>query len=1086
MCDDGTLDDYPSVLDLGDQILITWSSAEQVFDETATAEDALKSLNIEAVFFDKTTKTLGTTEHVTKTTDEDYTADLFPYAAYDSETDKLILYYTKTEYQDLETLSDFSTAASVNAYLFYDMAKGEWCNTGSEYDDSELPGLTEEQKETYREQWYGQRFLDLRINANDTQLPRVVDTSAISYNGLGVFAWTIDWDRDLTTVNDRDVFFQIYNFSENSFTHIIRATKDSGCYVLPKLVRSQNATYLFYGVQDESTGGGQIVYFNISDIISNNNFTKVTENGASYYELKTIAPEITDVPEPDGSTSTIASREVYLTPKVATSIGNLTEFDVLVDDDGEMYVVWTDMAESAREIFVSSYSSTDTGISSDITEPEDSDAQTYADGNDTEVFWSAPYQLTNAGGTTFYNGIGATVLDGKLCIAAGKGDYKNEEMADFVLISHTPGSEIVVSDLTVDAVHPTAGDAVTATVTLYNDGLLTSGSNTAVTFSINGEEAATETLVRSIPGASTQTISTVLTIPEADSVTITAAANGTSDSVTLENKAVPAGENCTIDSYGDLYSEDNCMATAVLTNSGNLPTGDVTLTLSAGDTVLAQQSIQGLKVGEVREVSLLANIPDQAFTMVEDTGKADVTFSAAADGETFFTETTTVKKAFDLEAITLLEQVTDITFQNEGVYTVKPFSETEIQPTISGVDEDSMMVQWLESSNESVASIGYGNEINAYDTGTATITGIVVPATEKITVSNYGVAEAIDWQNVIPADQQIFVTAEVKVQQTSTGPSTSTDTSKPSTEVTTTEDGTTIKVETKADGSTVTTTTAPNGASTTETVTADGTVTVDAVLTEKALESTPVLLPMNPADASAKPVISVSLPEGTEEVSIVVPVSDIAPGVAAAVIGSSGEKNILPFSVPVEDGLLLTVSDNTTFVVEDYSSSFADVAKDAWYADSIAFTTARGLFNGTSNTTFGPDESMTRAMLMTVLARLDGCDTTAGATWYEAGITWAMNEGISDGTAPHSSITREQLVTMLYRYFGEPDVTGNLAAFQDADQVSDWAADAMIWAVEIGLITGTDNGSLAPDAPAQRAQVSTILMRYLTYMMKGE
>lgn len=96
----------------------------------------------------------------------------------------------------------------------------------------------------------------------------------------------------------------------------------------------------------------------------------------------------------------------------------------------------------------------------------------------------------------------------------------------------------------------------------------------------------------------------------------------------------------------------------------------------------------------------------------------------------------------------------------------------------------------------------------------------------------------------------------------------------------------------------------------------------------------------------------------------------------------------------------------------------------------------------------------TRAMFWTVLARLDEADTTDGDPWYAKGMAWAMENGISDGLGPDSSITREQLVTMLYRYDGSPAVDG----FYDADSVSGFAAGAMRWAVERGIIGGTDGG----------------------------
>ena len=148
-----------------------------------------------------------------------------------------------------------------------------------------------------------------------------------------------------------------------------------------------------------------------------------------------------------------------------------------------------------------------------------------------------------------------------------------------------------------------------------------------------------------------------------------------------------------------------------------------------------------------------------------------------------------------------------------------------------------------------------------------------------------------------------------------------------------------------------------------------------------------------------------------------------------------------------------------------------------WYADAVKYVTDKGLMNGTDDNQFSPSATTTRAMLMTVLARYAGEDTTGGATWYEKGMDWAKAKGVSDGTNPNANITREQLVTMLYRYAGSPKADGKLDSFSDAASVSTYAADAMQWAVANGIVNGS-NGKLNPQNNATRAQVAAILMRF--------
>ena len=166
--------------------------------------------------------------------------------------------------------------------------------------------------------------------------------------------------------------------------------------------------------------------------------------------------------------------------------------------------------------------------------------------------------------------------------------------------------------------------------------------------------------------------------------------------------------------------------------------------------------------------------------------------------------------------------------------------------------------------------------------------------------------------------------------------------------------------------------------------------------------------------------------------------------------------------------------------IEDTKPSkngFDDVASSDWFADAVKYVSDKGLMSGTDDNQFSPSATTTRAMLMTVLARYAGEDTTGGATWYEKGMNWAKAKGVSDGTNPNADITREQLVTMLYRYAGTPAVNGSLSDFSDAASVSSYAVNAMQWAVANGIVNGS-NGKLNPQNNATRAQVAAILMRF--------
>ena len=157
---------------------------------------------------------------------------------------------------------------------------------------------------------------------------------------------------------------------------------------------------------------------------------------------------------------------------------------------------------------------------------------------------------------------------------------------------------------------------------------------------------------------------------------------------------------------------------------------------------------------------------------------------------------------------------------------------------------------------------------------------------------------------------------------------------------------------------------------------------------------------------------------------------------------------------------------------------FTDVAPGAWYYDAVAYVSENGLMNGVDTGIFDPDGSLTRAMVWTILARIEGADTEGGETWYAKARDWAMETGVSDGTDAMGAITREQLVTMLWRSRGEPGVDFLLTA-RDADSISSWAYEAVRWAVSEGIIEGDENGFISPAATATRAQAAAIIMRFI-------
>lgn len=299
-------------------------------------------------------------------------------------------------------------------------------------------------------------------------------------------------------------------------------------------------------------------------------------------------------------------------------------------------------------------------------------------------------------------------------------------------------------------------------------------------------------------------------------------------------------------------------------------------------------------------------------------------------------------------------------------------------------------------------------------------------------------------------------------------------------------DGSTTTTTTdKATGAVTETTTTANGSVGTVKTDANGSTEISASISAadvKAAEqkNAPIIAPITvtpAASSAAAPIIKLSVPANAGEVAVAIPVVNAKQGTVAVKVNPDGTEEIIKTAVITENGLVLGVKGSMQIKVINNSKNFVDTVGH-WAASDVDFVSARELFNGTAPALFSPEASMTRGMVVTVIARLAGENTDGGANWYDKGCAWAVANGVSDGTDPNGSITREQLAAMLYRYCGSPAASGSLSAYADAASVSAFASDAMQWCVNNGIINGMD-GLLNPQGQATRAQVSAMFARYI-------
>ena len=313
-----------------------------------------------------------------------------------------------------------------------------------------------------------------------------------------------------------------------------------------------------------------------------------------------------------------------------------------------------------------------------------------------------------------------------------------------------------------------------------------------------------------------------------------------------------------------------------------------------------------------------------------------------------------------------------------------------------------------------------------------------------------------------------------------------------STTTTTTQnpDGTATTTTTnRATGTVTETTKAPGGASVTVTRDKDGNlISVEAVV-PKGAES--VTLPGTvPEGAEIKITV-----KGGGAAAVELPVRGVAPGTVAVLVSPDGTGTVIRKTFLTGNGVSVTVRGSAVIRLEDRGRAFSDVPAGGWKAEAAAFVSARELFSGGADGLFRPDAPMTRAMLAAVLHNLEGnpapegsggfSDVAPGA-WYADAVDWAAARGIVDGYIgglfrPGAPITREQLAVMLWRCAGRPAPSPEAVLnFPDADAAGDYAREALLWAVERGVLSGYGDGRLDPKGAATRIQAARMLKNLMT------
>ena len=247
----------------------------------------------------------------------------------------------------------------------------------------------------------------------------------------------------------------------------------------------------------------------------------------------------------------------------------------------------------------------------------------------------------------------------------------------------------------------------------------------------------------------------------------------------------------------------------------------------------------------------------------------------------------------------------------------------------------------------------------------------------------------------------------------------------------------------------------------------------------------------------------VAVPQGHSGPAAV-EIPEARPGQLVVIVHEDGTEEVLKKALAEEGTVYLLLEEDARIRIVAYENDFQDVPEGSWYAAAVDFAAGRGLLAGVSETEFAPEEGLSRGMLVTTLYALEDpgeqswvslFDDVAGGAWYARGTVWAAQAGIvsgyGDGTfGPEDPITREELAVMLYAYAGHLglETTGQaeLSGFADSGSVSPWAAQAVAWAVDAGILGGKDGDLLDPAGGATRAEAAAMLRALVAWMLCGQ
>jgi len=771
---DDTPDGLPWIYDIGDKVLVAWSSSVFEIDSDDTVMSVLNNRNIKARFFDKKLETFEGVQEVTHHTEFDTYSDTEPYISYwknDAGKENLMIVYKKSDYQ--ATIGDSDENAVVGdiinpsyfttAYRFYNFESNMW---GDRAVGGDMPGM-----------FYGQGFIDLSkyvyVEDSDIALndvlwakvptggaitlenlpnsdPLVVDSNAIGYDNKAVLAYVIDLDNNLGTTVDREIFLQLYSFEDEKFYPPIRLTDDmTGQYCLEFVSAGENV-YLYY------LSDGDIQSIDIEYLL---------EEGLLKYELEG---------EIEGTFDEVyvlnKLKGVYRNPEtvvhhsydtVKDGAGNeirvnempIDEF-MVKSDYNSIYAVWVQGDITYKE-----------GIDPDSQEaslPENQYKENHIYAakkniNEETSVWSDAVKITEGKGAN-YNDVDFEILsEGMIRIVFVKGFSTLKTVGEQqITVEDINNRVLMAADYDVKERNTTIeikpvyvkkpGYIVPVDIKIHNNSLSELNNNT--TYEVwQVSDKITEIVAQGelqLRGGEKKDISVLWQAPDIliDTTLKVLVKDGDEILCSDEHRIITQSTIDVVVAYADFVGRNEIIVSGVAVNNGNIEADEAMILAEFSGTEAGSVNIGKLGIGEIKEFILLAEIDSEMFeSNVNDDGSVEAVMELSVHSKTGKGIKLSLERYADAQDVETINNIESFILKSSGIEIQKQMSvrrgtEINIEPYINFLDVRSDNTRIVfESSNDDVADISASGRLMGKSTGRAVITAYVIPKINNIVLS---------------------------------------------------------------------------------------------------------------------------------------------------------------------------------------------------------------------------------------------------------------------------------------------------------------------------------------------------------------